>query len=72
MNALAEALDSRSDAMALDPDVHAKALADGTVKDLPSNHSPRCAPALDPIPRIGLEAMLTAASAWLCRMDAGA
>lgn len=49
-----------------DPNSYAKALAQGTVKDIPSNHSPRYAPVLDPTLKTGLQSMLTAASAWLC------
>lgn len=49
-----------------DPGVFAKAVAEGTVNALPSNHSPRFAPVLDPTLRVGLDAMLSAASAWLC------
>jgi hippurate hydrolase len=33
---------------------------------IPSNHSPRFAPVLHPTLETGLQAMLTAASAWLC------
>lgn len=49
-----------------DPQVHAKAKAEGTLNKLPSNHSPRFAPVLDPTLKVGLQAMLSAASAWLC------
>ena len=49
-----------------DPEVHARAVRDGTLRDIPANHSPRFAPVLEPTPRTGLEAMLSAASAWLC------
>lgn len=49
-----------------DPDVHAKAKAEGTLNRIPSNHSPRFAPVLDPTLKTGLQAMLSAASAWLC------
>lgn len=55
-----------------DPDTYHQARAAGTVKDIPDNHSPRYAPVLDPTLRTGLEAMLTAASAWLCPEDDGA
>ncbi|MBB6598356.1 amidohydrolase [Luteimonas sp. MC1825] len=49
-----------------DPEVHAKAKAEGTLNRIPSNHSPRFAPVLDPTLETGLQAMLSAASAWLC------
>ena len=49
-----------------DPATYGQHRQAGTVKDIPSNHSPRFAPVLDPTLRTGLEAMLAAASAWLC------
>ena len=49
-----------------DPQVYAKARHEGRLNAVPSNHSPRFAPVLDPTLRTGLQAMLTAASAWLC------
>ncbi len=49
-----------------DPAVHEQARREGRTNQLPSNHSPRFAPALHPTLETGLEAMLTAASAWLC------
>jgi hippurate hydrolase len=49
-----------------DPQVHARAQAEGTLHRLPSNHSPRFAPVLEPTLEVGLQAMLTAASVWLC------
>jgi amidohydrolase len=49
-----------------DPGEFARAKAEGTVNRIPSNHSPRFAPVLDPTLETGLQAMLTAASAWLC------
>lgn len=49
-----------------DPEVHAQAKRDGKLKALPSNHSPRFAPVLEPTLKVGLQAMLSAASAWLC------
>ncbi|RZA20070.1 MAG: amidohydrolase [Lysobacteraceae bacterium] len=51
-----------------DPGLHAKAKAEGTLNKLPSNHSPRFAPVLEPTFRVGLRAMLSAA-AWLCAPD---
>lgn len=49
-----------------DPAVFARAQAEHRLNELPSNHSPRFAPILHPTLETGLEAMLTAASAWLC------
>ncbi len=49
-----------------DPKTFAQAKAEGRVNKIPSNHSPRFAPVLDPTLKTGLQAMLTAASAWLC------
>lgn len=49
-----------------DPETYEAARRDGRIKDIPSNHSPRFAPVLDPTLKTGLEAMLGAASAWLC------
>ena len=49
-----------------DPAVYAAAREAGTVRGIPSNHSPRFAPVLDPTLETGLKAMLAAASAWLC------
>ncbi|WP_431273444.1 M20 family metallopeptidase [Variovorax ureilyticus] len=48
------------------PEVYAKAKQDGTVNKIPSNHSPKFAPQIHPTLETGLQAMLTAASAWLC------
>jgi hippurate hydrolase len=41
------------------------AKAAGTLAELPVNHSPDYAPVVDPTLRAGVEAMLTAAGAWL-------
>lgn len=49
-----------------DPDVYAKALQEKTVNRIPSNHSPQFAPRIHPTLETGLQAMLAAASAWLC------
>jgi hippurate hydrolase len=49
-----------------DPAVYAKAEQEKTVNKIPSNHSPRFAPRIHPTLETGLQAMLTAASAWLC------
>ncbi|MEX3940291.1 M20 family metallopeptidase [Paraburkholderia sp. BR10937] len=50
-----------------DPEVYAQARAAKKLNEIPSNHSPKFAPALDPTLRTGLEAMLCAAAAWLGR-----
>lgn len=55
-----------------DPQVYAKAQRDGQLNAIPSNHSPRFAPVLDPTLKVGLQAMLAAASAWLCAEPAAA
>ena len=49
-----------------DPAVYADAKARKELNTIPSNHSPRFAPTLDPTLKTGLQAMLAAASAWLC------
>lgn len=49
-----------------DPAVYAQAQHDKTVNKLPSNHSPKFAPQIHPTLETGLQAMLSAASAWLC------
>lgn len=49
-----------------DPEQYAEAKTNGRLNAIPSNHSPRFAPVLDPTLRVGLQAMLAAASAWLC------
>lgn len=54
-----------------DPRAYAKARAEGTLNTLPSNHSPRFAPVLEPTLKIGLQAMLSAAAAWLCAPPEG-
>lgn len=48
-----------------DPQKYAEAERNGTLNELPSNHSPEFAPVLDPTLRTGVEAMLAAAGAWL-------
>jgi amidohydrolase len=55
-----------------DPATYERHRLAGTVKEIPDNHSPRFAPVLDPTFRTGLEAMLAAASAWLCTPAVGA
>lgn len=49
-----------------EPDVYAKAKAEGQINRIPGNHSSRFAPVLHPTLRTGLQAMLAAAGAWLC------
>lgn len=48
-----------------DPDVYEKAEKEGTVHQLPVNHSPEFAPILHPTLKTGVEAMVTAAMAWI-------
>jgi len=48
-------------------EVYAQARAAKKLNEIPSNHSPKFAPVLDPTLRTGLEAMLCAAAAWLGR-----
>lgn len=49
-----------------EPDVYAKAKAEGQINRIPGNHSSRFSPVLHPTLRTGLQAMLAAAGAWLC------
>ncbi|MDL5155646.1 amidohydrolase [Actinomycetospora termitidis] len=51
----------------LDPETYAEAARDGRLGELPTNHSPQFAPVLDPTVRTGVEALVTAAGAWLAR-----
>lgn len=53
-----------------DPAVFAKAQQEKSVNKIPSNHSPKFAPLLHPTLETGLQAMLTAASVWLCSSSA--
>lgn len=55
-----------------DPAVFAKAQQEKSVNKIPSNHSPKFAPLLHPTLETGLQAMLTATSAWLCSSAQGA
>src|SRR6185437_9732858 len=48
-----------------DPDRYAKAKADGTVNEIPTNHNPRFAPVIHPTLETGVEALVVAAQAWL-------
>lgn len=50
-----------------DPQTYREARQANRVNAIPSNHSPRFAPVIDPTLKAGLQAMLTAASVWLCR-----
>ena len=50
-----------------DPDVYNKANEEGMVHQLPVNHSPDFAPVLHPTLKTGVEAMSTAAMAWLAK-----
>ena len=47
------------------PRTYADAERTGSLNELPSNHSPEFAPVIDPTLRVGIEAMLAAAGAWL-------
>ncbi len=47
-----------------DPDLHAKAKAEGQINALPVKHSPHFAPVLHPTLETGLEAMVVATLAW--------
>lgn len=49
-----------------DPAAYAKAQQEKSVNRIPSNHSPKFAPQLHPTLETGLQALLTAAAAWLC------
>jgi len=55
----------------IDPPTYAEAQKAGKLDELPANHAPDFAPVLQPTLRTGVEAMLAAAGAWLCRTDAG-
>jgi hippurate hydrolase len=48
-----------------DPAAYAQAARDKALSRIPSNHSPRFAPAIHPTLETGLRAMLAAAGAWL-------
>jgi hippurate hydrolase len=48
-----------------DPDVYAKAKADGRLSELPTNHNPRFAPVMHPTLETGVEALVVGALAWL-------
>jgi amidohydrolase len=48
-----------------DPDTYAKAVKDGKVGEIPTNHNPRFAPVIHPTLQTGVEALVVAAQAWL-------
>ena len=48
-----------------DPDLYARAKAEGRLNEIPTNHNPRFAPVLHPTLETGIEAMVTAAMAWI-------
>ena len=48
-----------------DPDLYAKAKANGRLGELPTNHNPRFAPVIHPTLETGVEALVVAALAWL-------
>src|SRR5271170_6298933 len=48
-----------------DPEIYAKAKAEGKLNDLPVNHSPKFAPVIHPTLETGVEAMVASASARL-------
>ena len=48
-----------------DPDTYAKAKEAGRLNELPVNHSPLFAPVIHPTLETGVEALITAARAWL-------
>ena len=50
---------------ATDPSLFSSAGKDGATPEVPSNHSPRYAPALDPTLHLGVTALVTAARTWL-------
>ncbi len=48
-----------------DPDTYAKAKADNTLNDIPTNHNPRFLPVIHPTLETGVEALVVASRAWL-------
>lgn len=48
-----------------DPLIYAAAKKNNQVNSIPSNHSPKFAPVIHPTLKTGLQAMMTAAAAWL-------
>ncbi|MFL5332254.1 MAG: hypothetical protein ACJ8H8_03540 [Geminicoccaceae bacterium] len=55
-----------------DPESFEKVEKVGKLNELPVNHSPDFAPVIEPTLRVGIEAMLAAASVWLVGEDAKA
>jgi hippurate hydrolase len=53
-----------------DPELYAKAKADGRLGELPTNHNPRFAPVIHPTLETGVQAMALAALAWLAARHA--
>ena len=49
----------------IDPELYRAAEQAGTLDEIPANHAPDFAPVIHPTLRTGIEAMLTAAGAWL-------
>ena len=49
----------------IEPAQYDAAEKSGTLDTLPANHAPNFAPVIDPTLRTGIDAMLTAAGAWL-------
>jgi amidohydrolase len=54
-----------------DAEVYEKAAKEKQINKIPSNHSPKFAPVIHPTLETGLQAMLTAAAAWLCNQQGG-
>jgi hippurate hydrolase len=48
-----------------DPHIYREAQKNSAINAIPSNHSPKFAPAIHPTLKTGLQAMMTAAAAWL-------
>lgn len=55
----------------IDAATYATAQKAGKLDELPANHAPNFAPALDPALRTGVEAMLAAVGAWICPTSPG-
>jgi metal-dependent amidase/aminoacylase/carboxypeptidase family protein len=51
----------------IDPDEYRAAEQAGKLDEIPANHAPDFAPAINPTLSTGVEAMLAAANAWLAR-----
>jgi amidohydrolase len=48
-----------------DPKIYLEAKKNNQINSIPSNHSPKFAPVINPTLKTGLQAMMTAAAAWL-------